>query len=469
MLIKQPPHKYTALHKPNQLIYGTGTVVVVTGWTPKERVAKLLEPEQYAAIGNLYSPAGVDLLVRNVLFNPHVTGFLLIEATQQDKNSGAIDALIQFLHGEIEVGGDIHSDDIQRIRMLRWTNLYGIDRSLLSDRIALVESYRPLGGEPKAYPVPKIKSDTLPSPLYGHRIEGKTIAETWMKILQRIRSGGVLRPTGYDGQWQELIDLMAVVTEEPEDFYFPDPNYLPCDREFINNYIPSVLEDAPYVPGVKYTYGQRLRSWFGKDQVEQVVQKLVGEIDAASGIMSLWDVKDHEKGGSPCLNQIWVRVVDQKLSLTAVLRSNDMFNAWPANAFGLRALQTHVKERLERETSGTFTLGPLVTLSQSAHLYDHSFNYADEVVQNYYGKETKTYNDPVGNFLVEVEEKQIKVSRMNGIGKTVREYVGRNAGQLLDAIALDAPAIEPSHAMYLGVQLNRAWNALRYNEKFTQD
>jgi len=468
MLIQEKQHKYTALHKPNQLIYGTGTVVVVTGWTPKERVEKLLKPEQYAVIGNLYSPAGVDLIVRNVLNNPHVTGFLIIDATKQDKSSNAITTLIRFLHGEAEVGSDISAEDIRRIRKLKWTNLFGVDRSLLSDRIGLMETYRSLGGEPKVYPIPEIQSTTVPSPLYGHRVEGATIAETWVKILHRIRSGGVLRPTGYDGQWQELIDLMAVVTNEPEEFYFPEPNYLPCDREFIKNYIPSILEDAPYIQGVKYTYGQRLRSHFGYDQVKQVVQKLVGEIDAASAVMNLWDAADHERGGSPCLNQVWVRVVNGELSLTAVLRSNDMFNAWASNAFGLKALQMHIRERIECEINQTFTLGPLITLSQSAHLYDHSFAYADEVVQKYYGKAPKTYSDPVGNYLIEVVENQIKVSRMDATGNTVREYVGRNVAALQDAIALDAPAMQVQHAMYLGSQLDKAWNALRYGEKFIQ-
>ena len=142
------------------------------------------------------------------------------------------------------------------------------------------------------------------------------------------KTTGTIRPTGYDGCWQELIDLIAVVTEEPPEFYFPQPNYLPCDRDFIQEYIHQILDDAPVVEGVKYTYGQRLRSWFKRDQIEQVITKLIGEIDAASAVMSLWDVKDHEKGGSPCLNHIWLRVVDNELSLTATLRSNDMFSAW---------------------------------------------------------------------------------------------------------------------------------------------
>ena len=44
--------------------------------------------------------------------------------------------------------------------------------------------------------------------------------------------------------------------------------------------------------------------------------KLIQEIDAASAVMSLWDVQDHFKGGSPCLNHIWLRLVENQLSLT---------------------------------------------------------------------------------------------------------------------------------------------------------
>ncbi|MCZ0902443.1 thymidylate synthase, partial [Microcoleus sp. HI-ES] len=85
------------------------------------------------------------------------------------------------------------------------------------------------------------------------------------------------------------------------------------------------------------------------------------EIDAASAVISLWDAggnvnrrpdgsSDHQHSGSPCLNHIWVRVVDGEISLTATLRSNDMFAAWPANAMGLRALQQHIRDEIARRS-----------------------------------------------------------------------------------------------------------------------
>ena len=129
----------------------------------------------------------------------------------------------------------------------------------------------------------------------------------------------------------------------------------------------------------------------------------------------------------------------------------------------------HIRDRVQAETGLALTLGPLITLSQSAQLYDHSFAYADEIVQKFYGKAPKTFDDPVGNYLIEVQTSLIKVTRMDVSGQPVREYEATDPERLLDAIALDAPAMQPSHAMYLGVQLERAWNSLMFGDTFTQD
>ncbi|WP_246276926.1 thymidylate synthase [Microcoleus asticus] len=132
-----------------------------------------------------------------------------------------------------------------------------------------------------------------------------------------------------------------------------------------------------------------MRSWFGRDQIEQVIAKLINEIDAASAVINLWDSGcgnlfqrpdysfDHEHSGSPCLTNIWVRVVDGELSLTATFRSNDMFGVWSANAMGLRALQQYIRDAIARRSDYDLTMGPLVTVSQSAHLYDDTFEIAD--------------------------------------------------------------------------------------------
>lgn len=485
---------YTAEYKPNQLIYGSGQTAVITGWTVKETLRKHLKDNEYAVIGQLYSPTrGINLLIRNLLLNPHVRYLVILNATKEDKNAGACQCLGDFFRYGVEasisdtgrkswvirslIPGYIDIDiDINALEKLRRS--VEIQEAIsISDAVEKIKFYGNKEivtpwGIPLKFPMNIVESNVFPGTRYGHRIEGKTIAETWVKIIHRIKTTGTIRPTGYDGKWQELIDLMAVVTEEPDDFYFPEPNYLPIDRSFLEEYISQILDDAINQEGVKYTYGQRLRSWFGRDQIEQVIEKLIGEIDAASAVMTLWDVKDHEKGGSPCLNHIWLRVVDNELSLTAVLRSNDMFAAWPANAMGLRALQKHIRNEICQRSQYDLKLGPLITLSQSAHIYDDTWSNAEQLIKEQYSAICKKldYYDPAGNFLIEIADDKIVVTHTTpGSGEIVGCYSGKNPLKMIKEICAALPAIRPDHAGYLGMELQKAANCLKIDKSYIQD
>ncbi|MCL6750739.1 thymidylate synthase [Nostoc sp. CCCryo 231-06] len=491
---KATQFEYKALHKPNQLIYGHGQTAVITGWTVKQAIAKHLQPEDYAVIGQLYSPTrGINLLIRNLLLNPHVRYLVVLNATKEDKNAGAGECLLDFFRNGVEenlsdtgrrawvirsaIPGYIDIEiDINTLEKLRHSVECKEVKSIESAvrQVLFYAELEPLypWGTPVEFPMSIVEPTILPGPRYGHRIEGKTIAETWVKIIHRIKTTGIIRPTGYDGQWQELIDLMAIITDEPADFYFPEPNYLPIDRPFIEEYVSQILDDAPYREGLKYTYGQRLRSWFGRDQIDQVIQKLIGEIDAASAVMNLWDVKDHEKGGSPCLNHIWLRVVDNELSLTATLRSNDMFAAWPANAMGLRALQQHIRDEIVQRSKYDLKIGPLITISQSAHIYDDTWSNAEQLIKQQYLRICRkiNYHDPAGNFLVEIAENEIVVTQTTpGSGEIVGCYSGFDALKLVREICAASPSIRADHVGYLGMELQRASECLKTGTKYIQD
>jgi thymidylate synthase len=494
MTVTGQPTQFKPLHKPNQLIYGTGQTAVVTGWSVKTAIAKHLEPSEFAVIGNLYSPTrGINFLIRNLLANPHVRFLVILNATKEDQNAGASECLLDFFRNGFKIG----QSDTGRSCWVIESNIPGyIDKEIdagaleklrtvvshqeaksINDAVTQVKLYaeQPMiepWGSKLYFPLPKVVPTVLPGPRYGHRIEGKTIAQTWVKIIHRIKTTGTIRPTGYDGQWQELIDLMAVVTDEPPGFYFPEPNYLPCDHAFTKEYVSQILDDSADRPGIKYTYGQRLRSWFGRDQIEQVINKLIGEIDAASAVMSLWDVRDHDSGGSPCLNHIWLRVVDNELSLTAVFRSNDMFSAWPANAIGLRKLQEHISCEIGSRSNYKLKMGPLITLSQSAHIYDDCWENADKLIEQQYSAivARRDYYDPAGNFLIEITEGNIVVTQTTpGSGEIVACYSAKDPLKLLREICADSPAIRPDHAGYLGMELQKAAECLKMGKQYIQD
>jgi thymidylate synthase len=482
---------YTAQHKPNQLIYGSGQTAVITGWTVKEAIYKHLQKNEYAVIGQLYSPTrGINLLIRNLLLNPHVRYLVILNATKEDKNAGACQCLGDFFRHGVEesisdigrkswvirslIPGYIDIDiDINALEKLRHS--VEIQEAIsISDAVEKIKYYGNKEivapwGTPLQFPMNIVESNVFPGTRYGHRIEGKTIAETWVKIIHRIKTTGTIRPTGYDGTWQELIDLMAIITDEPDNFYFPEPNYLPIDRSFLEEYISQILDNTTNQEGVKYTYGQRLRSWFGRDQIEQVIEKLAHDINSARAVMSLWDASQDHNDNPPCLNHIWVRIVDNELSLTATFRSNDMFSAWPANAMGLRALQKYIYNALINKTNHILKMGALITISQSAHIYDDCFENVANIISSQYSKiaQRKDYFDPAGSFIITIQNNQIIVEHTTpGSGEVVNCYSGKSAHKLSQQIFTDSPGLQVSHAMYLGVELQKAEMAFLMKEQF---
>ncbi|WP_040656413.1 thymidylate synthase [Rubidibacter lacunae] len=490
--------RYLPPYKPNQLACGTGQTAVVTGWTLKQAVISHLQSYEYAVVGQLYSPTrGLNVLIRNLLANPHVRYLVALDATREDRNAGAVRCLLDFFEsgferGESDTGREcwivrspvagyldpeLPATILEQVRAaIAWERAEAIAAAV--ERVQAIAQLDPLPvwGEAREFPMAEGVPSVLPGPRYGHRIEGKTIADTWVKIVHRIKTTGVVRPTAYDGFWQELVDLVAVVTDEPPAFHFPEPNYLPIDRAFLDSYIAQVMDDAPHRDGVKYTYGQRLRSWFGRDQIEQAIAKLVCDSGTARAVMSLWDVRDHDAGDSPpCLNHIWVRIGDRELSLTATFRSNDMFSAWPANAMGLRALQQHICTEVARRGGLELQLGPLVTVSQSAHIYDDCWDNAERLVSNHYASlhAIRDYDDPSGSFAIALDgDGAIVVEHLTpGSGEVTRSYRSRTAMQLYRKLAADFPALDVEHALYLGTELQKAETAARTGQsnRYVQD
>jgi thymidylate synthase len=63
----------------------------------EKRRTKKLEEHEYGACGQLYSPTrGINFLVRNLLWNPHIRFLIVVNATEEDKNSGAVQCLLDF-------------------------------------------------------------------------------------------------------------------------------------------------------------------------------------------------------------------------------------------------------------------------------------------------------------------------------------------------------------------------------------
>jgi len=115
---------------------------------------------------------------------------------------------------------------------------------------------------------------------------------------------------------------------------------------------------------------------------------------------------------------------------------------------------------------------PLITISQSAHIYDDTFENVDMLIQQQYAKIAKVQNfsDPVGNFLIEIEGDRIQISRTTpGSGEVIGCYSDKHALGLIRQICADVPAIDPEHIGYLVIELEKARRAIESNSIYIQD
>lgn len=464
------------IYTPNQLIVGDGHVAVVTGWTVKEFVATKLNKHEYAVIGQLYSAArGIDFLVRNLLWLNHVTHLVIINATKEDRNSGSCQCLTDFFVNGVGSGNVINSPvegyidteiPLAALEVLRQSltvkTVYSVKEAVETVRYFANQSVAS-AREPMKFPKIDRQIKAVSGEVFGHRIEGKTLAETWLKILHRIRMSGIVRKTAYDSLWQEVIDLVAVVNPSDDDL----PDYLPVSAEFLENYVNQVVDDAPVRDGVKYTYGQRLRSHFGVDQVEAAIATLSANPDSSRAVLTLWDATiDNQDGSSPpCLNHVWFRVIDNCLTLTATFRSNDMFAAWCANVIGLQALQKYVANALN------LPCGKLITISQSAHIYDDCWENADKVIKEHYYAMAKkqSYDDPVGSFVIEIEDRRVVVNHLlPHDGLILEKITAHSVKDAITQLASQFPSILPYHAMYLGSEVQKAFDGVKLGKEYKQ-
>ena len=114
------------------------------------------------------------------------------------------------------------------------------------------------------------------------------------------------------------------------------------------------------------------------DQVEKAIKIFKKDPTRRTVVMHTWiPFRDLMKFGpkredtsSPCLLLAYPQLVDGQLHLFVVMKTNDLYNAWPENAYAFTALQKYIADKLGVET-GTYT-----HFSVSMHIYKDMYEEA---------------------------------------------------------------------------------------------
>ena len=483
---------FEPIYKASRLVIGNpeSSIGIVSLWTKNKKLAEKLDPSKYAVIGQLFSAErGLDLFVRNMLANPGITN-ILVTGTDFSKSGIVLRDFFEkgFESGRTELTGrevwkvrSPHPGYIERdipeeaLNELRETTHVQFVEDIESFDFSSVN--RPsMARTRQVFSKPESQAHSFVGEDSAYVVRHGKIAGAWLQILDTILKFGKRSDTHYDDYQKEILNLVSVITEEdPDDFHIPD--FLPCDRERVEKYIPKVTTDFRE-EGTSYTYGSRMRSWFGQDQVKEAVAKLLRERNSRAVVVNLWDsTKDLTIGGSPCINHIWFRIKGGSLYMTVTIRSNDMFEAYPENAYGLRSLQDIVRKDLnqalrERGLDEKIGLGELIINSQSAHIYDDCFDSAREIVLKNYGKyvkEPQFQQDSRGYFVISLQGGKIVAEHNSPDGELIGTYSGGSALEMRDILIAHGLVGNTAHAVYLGTELHKAEFALKNGLEYEQD
>jgi thymidylate synthase len=446
-------------------------VAVCTLWTPRKRVATALDPAAFAVVGNLYSRDGVNAILRNVLANPAIRYIVLCGRALTDSGAAlkallasGVDSGWRVIGNGAQIDLEIPGEAIERFRQnVEVIDLEGSVSPVEARNVMSALKPRPPVGPPELFTEAVRTTDRYPAENDGYVVRGETISETWLRLLFHVMNFGRVTETDYGMRQQEIIGVLAVVDGDA-DREPGIPEWLPVAAKDVDDYATTFV--APRDPdAVGYSYGHRLIRHWGIDQVDSMVSDLLRSGVTRRALASLWDPRvDVGSQDPPCVTIVQVLVRDERLVMSAYIRSNDIYRAWVQNACGLRRLQTLVAERVDRG------VGDLLILSQSAHVYEDCWNRARELLaerQRGVILSRRFEQDPRGSFVIRVSGGTVFVDQYSPAGDKLRTISGRSARELEGLLAPFVSLVE--HALYLGRELQRAQTAAAKGLSFEQD
>lgn len=471
-----------------KIVNTMGNTAICTLWTPIDVVYKEL-CEEYpipetmspvAVIGNLYG-GGLKILIRNLAYNPQIERILI----HGRDLSGSGEALEKYLKGCYTNGPirkyatpdglrDLNTIVIStKYRDFYLPDLYEPSRFVGKVRVVNTDQDKEMlkmspDLSPHPFSLPREVLDDLEPftetrscEILGSQVVGKDIAEAWAKSLRKILKFG--RKVKFrDLKTRLELPNLKVVVKTVGDLESLIP-HIGADAKTTQEYLDHLLNPELSVTESSYTYGNRMRRYFGTDAINSIIDDIRDNaLDSRHLYVNLWDnTSDINSDKSPCLVSLFFRMVKRRLDLTVSFRSHNLSRAWPWNCIGMFGLLEHVAE------NGNCEAGSLIVNSLSA-----TFNLDDlnEVQSFLDANPQKKFNlDPNGHFQIRVEDGHIKVIHTSPEGNFIKEYVGVNDSSICTEIYLDEAISDIKHAMYVSRQLAKAKTCLRQGSVYVQD
>ncbi len=238
------------------------------------------------------------------------------------------------------------------------------------------------------------------------KIEAENLAEGWERAVVACWEQGARIPTQYDKEGDPAsrdVSLLLAVRDA-----FAEPRIhraMPggiYDLEVYRQEVVDGIHDHWIDPAAgkwQYTYHERMASYDvpGIDrpinQIDYVVAALAEAPHTRRAQVSIWKAWEDAGIEDPaCLQRLWFRVFDDRLLLSAHMRSNDAFKAAFMNMYAFTALQRVVAEMLSERLGRQITPGQYNHCVDSFHIYG---SYFDEFEGFLKSLESRTFEQRV--------------------------------------------------------------------------
>ncbi len=320
----------------------------------------------------------------------------------------------------------------------------------------------------------------FPSDPLDHTVRRQMPLDCWEELVFRVLRFG-RRTQLQKGPRLELLNVKTIITE-PSDESEVDLARYGFSLSAFKRYQANILK-AHKPNGISYTYGNRLRGYFGEpggsplDLLDAVARHLRNDPQSRRGYATTWDNSidlavpaDDATGGedaeddasAPCLTTIFYRQLDRRLTLGATFRSHNLMRAWLENAYGLMALQNYICDQVGMAAgpitiiSHSLTIDPTNATRMAIAKGIETSRSTDDEIDRASGKHALRM-DPRGYFEVTIDEQTREIVAEHKYQRlTIKEYRGVSSEELLAKIAADCAVSVASHALWLGREVGRA-------------
>ena len=137
------------------------------------------------------------------------------------------------------------------------------------------------------------------------------------------------------------------------------------------------------VGGFEYTYPNRIKEYFGVNQFETMVKRLMDDLGTNRSVAVTLDPKsDCSVEDIPCLQVLQAIVRNRKLTLHCFFRSNDIYGAYYSNMYFITYIGMLLVEELNRRdpVNTNIVFDGIYYYSSSAHIYKTDYNNAKKLV-----------------------------------------------------------------------------------------